>query len=54
MKQLRIYDMLTEDGRSLSEITLEMSDDYNWTDVFDAVLAKTGEDIDSYSYQELG
>ena len=53
MKQLRIYDMLTEDGRGVSDIVLEMNDDYNWVDIFDAVLAKTGEDIDSYSYLEI-
>jgi|APGre2960657373_1045057.scaffolds.fasta_scaffold385066_1 hypothetical protein len=53
MKQLRIYDMLTEDGRSLADITLEVNDDYSWVDIFDAVFTKTGEDIDTYSYLEI-
>ena len=53
MKQLRIYDMLTEDGRNLGDIVLELNDDYNWVDIFNAVLDKMGEDIDSYSYLEI-
>ena len=53
MKNLRIYDILTEDGKSLAEITLSMQEDFDWADVFDKLYDFTTENIQSYSYEEI-
>lgn len=54
MKSLRIYNMLTEDGKSLEDIILQVPVDYSWEMIFSMVLEKTGIDVDSYSYEEIG
>lgn len=53
MKNLRIYDILTEDGKSLAEITLSIQEDFGWADVFDKLYDFTTEDVQSYSYEEI-
>ena len=53
MKNLRIYDILTEDGKTLAEITLSMQEDFDWADVFDKLYDFTTENIQSYSYEEI-
>jgi hypothetical protein len=53
MKNLRIYDILTEDGKSLAEITLSMQEDFDWADVFDKLYDMTTENVESYSYEEI-
>jgi hypothetical protein len=53
MKNLRIYDILTEDGKTLAEITLSMQEDFDWADVFDKLYDFTTENIESYSYKEI-
>ena len=53
MKNLRIYDILTEDGKTLVEITLSMQEDFDWADVFDKQYDFTTENIQSYSYEEI-
>jgi hypothetical protein len=53
MKNLRIYDILTEDGKTLAEITLSMQEDFEWSDVFDKLYDFTTESVQSYSYEEI-
>jgi hypothetical protein len=53
MKNLRIYDILTEDGKTLAEITLSMQEDFDWADVFDKLYDFTTENVQSYSYEEI-
>ena len=53
MKNLRIYDIVTEDGKTLAEITLSMQEDFDWADVFDKLYDFTTENIQSYSYEEI-
>lgn len=53
MKTLLIYSILTEDGRSLSDIRLDLQEDFTWVDVFDTLFEKTGEEVCSYSYKEI-
>ena len=55
MKSLRIYNMLTEDGKSLEDIILhQVPVDYSWDMILTMVMEKTGVDVDSYSYEEIG
>jgi hypothetical protein len=53
MKNLRIYDILTEDGKTLADITLSMQEDFDWADVFDKLYDFTTESVQSYSYEEI-
>jgi hypothetical protein len=53
MKNLRIYDIVTEDGKTLAEITLSMQEDFDWADVFDKLYDFTTENVESYSYEEI-
>ena len=53
MKNLRIYDILTEDGKTLADITLSMQEDFDWADVFDRLYDLTTESVQSYSYKEI-
>jgi hypothetical protein len=53
MKNLRIYDILTEDGKTLAEITLSIQEDFSWDDVFDKLYDFTTENVQSYSYKEI-
>jgi hypothetical protein len=53
MKNLRIYDILTEGGKTLADITLSMQEDFEWSDVFDKLCDFTTENIQSYSYEEI-
>lgn len=53
MKNLRIYDIVTEDGKTLADIQLSMQEDFDWADVFDKLYDFTAENIQSYSYKEI-
>jgi hypothetical protein len=53
MKNLRIYDILTEDGKTLADIQLSMHEDFDWADVFDKLYDFTTENVESYSYEEI-
>ena len=53
MKNLRIYDIVTEDGKTLADITLSMQEDFDWADVFDKLYDFTTENVESYSYEEI-
>ena len=53
MKNLRIYDILTEDGRTLADITLSMQEDFDLADVFEKLYDFTTESVQSYSYEEI-
>jgi hypothetical protein len=53
MKNLRIYDIVTEDGRTLADIQLSMQEDFDWADVFDKLYDFTTENVESYSYEEI-
>ena len=53
MKNLRIYDILTEDGKTLADVQLSVQEDFDWADVFDKLYDFTTENIESYSYEEI-
>ena len=53
MKNVKVYDILTEDGRTLADIQLEMHDEYEWIDIFRKLDELTGQDVDSYSSHEV-
>lgn len=53
MKTLLIHSILTEDDRSLADILLEVKEDFAWVDLFLILSEKTGEDVCSYSYEEV-
>jgi hypothetical protein len=53
MKSVKVYDILTEDGRTLADIQLEMHDEYEWVDIFHKLDEITGQDVDSYSSHEV-
>lgn len=53
MKNLRIYDIVTEDGKTLADIQLSVQEDFDWTDVFDKLYDMTTENVESYSYEEI-
>lgn len=54
MKSLKIYNILTEDGSTVDDVVLQVPVDYSWDMIFSMVLEKTGIDVDSYSYEEIG
>jgi hypothetical protein len=53
MKNLRIYNIVTEDGKTLADIQLSMEEDFDWADVFDKLYDFTTENVESYSYEEV-
>ncbi len=53
MKNLRIYDILTEDGKTLTEITLFIQEDFDLDDACDKLYDFTTENVQSYSYEEI-
>jgi len=53
MKNLRIYDILTEDGKTLADIQLSVQEDFDWVDIFDKLYDLTSESVESYSYEEI-
>ena len=53
MKNLRIYDILTEDGKTLADVQLSMQEDFDWADVFDKLYDFTTENVESYSYEVM-
>lgn len=53
MKNLRIYDILTEDGKTLADIQLSVQEDFDWVDIFDKLYDLTSENVESYSYEEI-
>jgi hypothetical protein len=53
MKNLRIYDIVTEDGKTLADIQLSMQEGFDWADVFDKLYDFTTENVESYSYEEI-
>ena len=53
MKNLRIYDILTEDGKTLADVQLSVQEDFDWADVFDKLYDFTTENVQSYSYEEI-
>jgi hypothetical protein len=54
MKKLKIYDIVMESGeKRISDIVLEMQDDFNYTDVFFALEQTLTDPVDTYSYEEI-
>ena len=51
MKTLRIHSILTEDGQNLEDIIIQVPVEYDWADIFNVVMEKTGDIVDSYSYE---
>jgi hypothetical protein len=54
MKKLRIYDIVMESGeKHLNDITVEMNEGFDWTDVFFTLEQTLTFPVDSYSYEEI-
>ena len=54
MKTLRVYNIVNENGQAwLGDITVQMQDDFSWTEVFDEVEKALSESVESYSYEEI-
>lgn len=54
MKNLRIYDIVMEDGtHTLNDIILTMQEEYDWTDVFNELEKILTDSVASYSYKEI-
>jgi hypothetical protein len=52
MKYLHVYDIVTEEGKTLEDIVhLHMSDDFDWVDVFEKLEQVGLVGIESYSYK---
>ena len=49
--RLRVYDILTEEGKTLGEIVLSMPTDFEWVDVFNELEKIVAEPLKSYSYE---
>jgi hypothetical protein len=53
MKSVMVYNIMTYEGKSLPDVTLEMIEDYQWIDIFEKLSSMTLEDVDSYSSHEV-
>ena len=53
MKSFHIYNIMDSDGRTLADITISMSGEYNLDNIFDEVERLCGQEIESYSYEEV-
>jgi hypothetical protein len=53
MKSVMVYNIMTYEGKTLPDITLEMMEDYSWVDIFTKLQEMTLEDVDSYSSHEV-
>lgn len=54
MKNLRIYDIVLEDGtHTLKDVVLSMNEEYDWTDVFNELDKILSDSVSSYSYEEV-
>jgi len=53
MKNFRIYDILTEDGKTLADIQLSLQENFDRSYIFDKLCDFTKENIYSYSYEEV-
>lgn len=53
MRNLRIYNMLTENDICVDDIVLQVPVDYDCVMLFDMIMDKTGIDVRSYSYEEV-
>ncbi len=53
MKSVMVYNIMTYEGKSLPDVTLEMTEDYQWIDIFEKLSSMTLEDVDSYSSHEV-
>ena len=53
MKNLRIYDIVTEDGKTLADIQRSRQEDVDWAHGVDQLYDVTTENVQSYSYEEI-
>ena len=53
MTNFRIYDILTEDGKTLADIQLSLQEDFDRSYIFDKLCDFTKENVYSYSYEEV-
>lgn len=50
MKNIHVYNIVTEDGESLQDLIISMDDESTWMDIFDKVQSAYLDNVDSYSY----
>jgi hypothetical protein len=53
MKNVQIYDIVTESGDKLQDLIIPMDIGYEWMDVFEKVQGAYLDSVDSYSYTEV-
>lgn len=53
MKNVHVYDILSEDGETLIDLIIPMDIGYEWMDVFEKVQATYLDNVESYSYTEI-
>ena len=53
MKNVHVYDILSEDGVSLQDLIIPMDIGYEWMDVFEKVQGAYLDNVESYSYTEI-
>lgn len=53
MKNIHVYDIVTENGDRLQDLIIPMDMEYDWMDVFEKVQNVYLDNVDSYSYTEV-
>ena len=53
MKNVHVYNIVTESGESLNDLIIPMDMEYEWMDVFEKVQNAYLDNVDSYSYTEV-
>jgi hypothetical protein len=53
MKNVHVYDILSEDGVALQDLIIPMDIGYEWMDVFEKVQGAYLDNVESYSYTEI-
>lgn len=53
MKNIHVYDIVTESGEKLQDLIFQMDGEFTWMDIFEKVQAAYLDNVDSYSYTEV-
>lgn len=53
MKNIHVYNILSDNGDSLTDLIIPMEGEYSWMDIFDKVQEAYLDNVDSYSYTEV-
>jgi Na+-transporting NADH:ubiquinone oxidoreductase subunit NqrC len=53
MKNIHVYNVMTEDGEKLQDLIIPMEGEFTWMDIFNKVQGAYLDNVDSYSYTEV-